>query len=226
MDFTAAELDAIRSDFPILSRVGRGGAPIAYLDASATSQKPASVIDAEAEFYRHSNGAVHRGTHLLGDEATDAFESARGTLASFVGVSPTEIVWTKNATEAINLVALSMGHASQGMGGSESAALRVGPGDRIVCTRAEHHANIVPWQQLCERTGAELAWLDLTPDGRIDLETLSVITPNTRLVAFTHVSNVTGAVSPVAAITGRGRAVGEEGPARSHAPRPDGRLND
>ena len=208
MDFTAAELDAIRSDFPILSRVGRGGAPIAYLDASATSQKPASVIDAEAEFYRHSNGAVHRGTHLLGDEATDAFESARGTLASFVGVSPTEIVWTKNATEAINLVALSMGHASQGMGGSESAALRVGPGDRIVCTRAEHNANIVPWQQLCERTGAELAWLDLTPDGRIDLETLSVITPNTRLVAFTHVSNVTGAVSPVDAITAAARSVG------------------
>ena len=208
MDFTAAELDAIRSDFPILSRVGRGGAPIAYLDASATSQKPTCVIDAEADFYRRSNGAVHRGTHLLGDEATDAFESARGTLASFVGASPTEIVWTKNATEAINLVALSMGHASQGMGGSESAALRVGPGDRIVCTRAEHHANIVPWQQLCERTGAELAWLDLTPDGRIDLETLSVITPNTRLVAFTHVSNVTGAVSPVAAITAAARSVG------------------
>ena len=207
-DFTAAELDAIRSDFPILSRVGRGGAPIAYLDASATSQKPACVIEAEADFYRRSNGAVHRGTHLLGDEATDAFESARGALASFVGVAPDEIVWTKNATEAINLVALSMGHASQGMGGAESAALRVGPGDRIVCTRAEHHANIVPWQQLCERTGAELAWLDLTPDGRIDLDTLSVITPNTRLVAFTHVSNVTGAVSPVAAVTAAARAVG------------------
>ena len=207
-DFTAAELDAIRSDFPILSRVGRGGAPIAYLDASATSQKPACVIDAEADFYRRSNGAVHRGTHLLGDEATDAFESARGTLASFVGVAPDEIVWTKNATEAINLVALSMGHASQGMGGAESAALRVGPGDRIVCTRAEHHANIVPWQQLCERTGAELAWLDLTPDGRIDLDTLSVIAPNTRLVAFTHVSNMTGAVSPVAAVTAAARAVG------------------
>ena len=135
----------------ILSRLGRGGAPIAYLDASATSQKPACVIDAEAEFYRHSNGAVHRGTHLLGDEATDAFESARGTLASFVGVAPDEIVWTKNATEAINLVALSIANASQGMGGAESAGLRVGPGDRIVCTRAEHHANIVPWQQLCER---------------------------------------------------------------------------
>lgn len=186
----------------------RGGAPIAYLDASATSQKPACVIDAEADFYRRSNGAVHRGTHLLGDEATDAFESARGALASFVGVSADEIVWTKNATEAINLVALSMGNASQGMGGAESASLRVGPGDRIVCTRAEHHANIVPWQQLCQRTGAELAWLDLTPDGRIDLETLSVITPNTRLVAFTHVSNVTGAVSPVAAVSAAARAVG------------------
>ena len=208
LDFTAAELDAIRSDFPILGRVGRGGAPIAYLDASATSQKPAVVIDAEADFYRRSNGAVHRGTHLLGDEATDAFESARSTLASFVGVSSDEIVWTKNATEAVNLVALSMGNASQGMGGAEAAPLRVGPGDRIVCSRAEHHANIVPWQQLCERTGTELAWLDLTPDGRIDLDTLSVITPNTRLVAFTHVSNVTGAVSPVTAITAAARSVG------------------
>ncbi len=207
-DFTAAELDAIRSDFPILSRVGRGGAPIAYLDASATSQKPEAVINAEADFYRRSNGAVHRGTHLLGDEATDAFESARGTLASFVGAHPDEIVWTKNATEAINLVALSMGNASCGLGGDEAAPMRVGPGDRIVCTRAEHHANIVPWQQLCARTGAELACLDLTPDGRIDLDTLSVITPNTRLVAFTHVSNVTGAVSPVAAITAAARAVG------------------
>ena len=207
-DFTAAELDAIRSDFPILGRVGRGGAPIAYLDASATSQKPEAVISVEADFYRRSNGAVHRGTHLLGDEATDAFESARGTLASFVGARPDEIVWTKNATEAINLVALSMGNASQGLGGAQAAPMRVGRGDRIVCTRAEHHANIVPWQQLCQRTGAELAWLDLTPDGRIDLDTLSVITPNTRLVAFTHVSNVTGAVSPVPAITAAARAVG------------------
>ena len=207
-DFTAAELDAIRSDFPILERVGRGGAPIAYLDASATSQKPTCVIDAEADFYRLRNGAVHRGTHLLGDEATDAFESARGALASFIGGAPDEIVWTKNATEAINLVAIGMGNASQGIGGTDSAALRVGEGDRIVCTRAEHHANIVPWQQLCARTGAELAWLDLTPDGRIDLETLSVITPNTRLVAFTHVSNVTGAISPVAVIAAAARSVG------------------
>ena len=152
-DFTAVELDAIRSVFPILGRVGRGGTPIAYLDASATSQKPEAVINAEADFYRRSNGAVHRGTHLLGDEATDAFESARGTLASFVGASPDEIVWTKNATEAINLVALSMGNASQGLGGAQAAPMRVGPGDRIVCTRAEHHANIVPWQQLVPAHG-------------------------------------------------------------------------
>ena len=207
-DFTAAELDAIRSDFPILERVGRGGAPIAYLDASATSQKPACVIDAEADFYRLRNGAVHRGTHLLGDEATDAFESARGALASFIGGAPDEIVWNSNATEAIYLVAIGLGKASQRIGGTDSAAVRVGEGEGIVCTRARHHASIVPWQQLCARTGAELAWLDLTPDGRIDLETLSVITPNTRLVAFTHVSNVTGAISPVAVIAAAARSVG------------------
>lgn len=208
LDFSAAELEAIRSDFPILGRLGRGGTPIAYLDASATSQKPTCVIDAEADFYRMHNGAVRRGTHVLGDEATDAFDGARRVLADFVGVKPEEIVWTKNATEAINLVALSIGSASEGHGGSQASCLRVGPGDRIVCTRAEHHANIVPWQRLCERTGAELAWLDLTPDGRIDLDTLGVITANTRLVAVTHVSNVTGAVSPLAMITAAAREVG------------------
>ena len=135
-DFTAAELDAIRSDFPILSRVGRGGAPIAYLDASATSQKPEAVINAEADFYRRSNGAVHRGTHLLGDEATDASRARGAPWPRFVGGKPTdEIVWTKNATEAINLVALSMGNASCGLGGDEAAPMRVGPGDRM-CAHA------------------------------------------------------------------------------------------
>lgn len=206
--FTAAELDAIRADFPILSRRGRGGAPIAYLDASATSQKPESVISAEADFYRRSNAAVHRGTHLLGDESTQAFEDGRAALAGFIGGRPEEIVWTKNATEAINLVALSIGHASLGRGGAAAAPLRIGPGDRIVTTRAEHHANLVPWQELSARTGAELAWLDLQPDGRIDPETLGAITPNTRLVAFTHVSNVTGAVSPVDLIVAKARSVG------------------
>ena len=206
--FTAAELDAIRADFPILSRKGRGGKPIAYLDTSATSQKPECVISAEADFYRRSNAAVHRGTHLLGDESTAAFEDGRAALASFIGGSPEEIVWTKNATEAINLVALSIGHASLGRGGEAAAPLRIGPGDRIVTTRAEHHANLVPWQELCARTGAELAWLDLLPDGRIDLETLDRISANTKLVAFTHVSNVTGAISPVAPIVEKARCVG------------------
>lgn len=207
-DFSAVELEAIRSDFPILARLGRGGKLIAYLDASATSQKPASVIDAEANFYRRSNAAVHRGTHILGDEATSAFEDGRSALASFIGGRSDEIVWTKNATEAINLVALSIGHASVGRGGTASTPLRIGPGDTIVTTRSEHHANLVPWQELCARTGAELKWLDLTPDGRIDLETLDVITPNTKLVAFTHVSNVTGAISPVDAIVAKARSVG------------------
>lgn len=207
-DFTAAELDAIRRDFPILERTGRGGRPIAYLDSSATSQKPEVVIAAELEFYRRHNAAVHRGTHLLGDEATAVYEDARVRVADFIGGAPEEIVWTKNATEGINLVAYAIGNASVGRGGAEAERLRIGPGDRIVVTRAEHHANLVPWQELCARTGAELAWLDLTPDGRIDLDTLPVITANTRLVAFTHVSNVTGAISPVAEIVAAARAVG------------------
>lgn len=207
-DFTTAELDAIRRDFPILGRTGRGGGPIAYLDSSATSQKPDVVIAAELEFYRRHNAAVHRGTHLLGDEATAVYEDARSRLASFIGGAVEEVVWTKNATEGINLVAYAIGNASAGRGGAEAERLRIGPGDRIVITRAEHHSNLVPWQELCARTGAELAWLDLTPDGRIDLDTLSVITPNTRLVAFTHVSNVTGAISPVGPIVAAARNVG------------------
>lgn len=207
-DFTPHELAAIRRDFPILERTGRGGKPIVYLDSSATSQKPECVIDAETDFYRLHNAAVHRGTHLLGDEATAVYEDARVALASFVGASAEEIVWTKNATEGINLVAYAIGNASSGRGGEAAQRLRVGPGDRIVVTRAEHHANLVPWQELCARTGAELAWLDLTPDGRLDLDTLGVITPATKLVAFTHVSNVTGAISPVAPIVAAAREVG------------------
>lgn len=206
--FSDAELAKIRQDFPILDRVGRGGRPIVYLDAAATAQKPRSVITAEADFYTLRNSAVHRGTHLLGDEATQAYEDARYDLAAFIGGRGDEIVWTKNATEAINLVAYSIGNASMGRGGEASRSLRIGPGDRIVTTRAEHHANLVPWQELCARTGAELAWLDLDTHGRIDLDTLSVITPNTKLVAFTHVSNVTGAVSPVAEIVAAARNVG------------------
>ncbi len=198
----------MRADFPILARIGRGGRPIAYLDASATSQKPLQVIEAEADFYRLHNAAVHRGTHLLGDESTSVYEDGRAALAQFIGGRSDEIVWTKNATEAINLVALSIGHASLGRGGAAAQTLAVGAGDRIVVTRAEHHANLIPWQELCARTGAELAWLDLHEDGRINLETLDVIDERTKLVAFTHVSNVTGAISPVEQIVAAARNVG------------------
>ncbi len=213
-DFSTAELEAIRRDFPVLTKVGRGGRPIVYLDSGATSQKPSCVIDAESEFYRDSNGAVHRNTHLLGDEATVQFEDAREKLATFVGADPEEIVWTKNATEALNLVATAFANASLGIGGDGkrdvdgASRFALGPKDRIVVTRAEHHSNLVPWQQLAEKTGAELAWLDLTPDGRIDLETLSEITPNTKIVAFTHASNVTGAISPVEEIVAAANEVG------------------
>ena len=208
-DFTDEELAAIRADFPILTRVGRGGGRIAYFDSSATSQKPAVVIDSVDEFYRQHNGAVHRGTHVLGDESTSLYEDARHVLADFIGGRDDEIVWTKNATEGINVVAYSMSNASAGRGGQEAQRLlAVGPGDRIVSTRAEHHANLVPWQELCQRSGAEFKWLDLTPDGRIDLDTLDVITPNTKLVAVTHVSNVTGAITPLEPILAAARNVG------------------
>lgn len=213
LPFSDAELSAIRADFPILERVGRGDTPIAYFDAAATSQKPLCVMEKELDFYQRSNGAVNRGTHLIGDEATTAFEQARQQVADFVGGRPDEIVWTKNATEALNLVAYSIGNASEGSfgswrGSSGAAALRIGPGDKVVITRAEHHSNLVPWQQLCARTGAELAWLDLLPDGQIDPESLSVVTSNTKLVAFTHVSNVTGAISPVEMIVAAAQKVG------------------
>ena len=235
-DFSAAELSAIRRDFPVLEKVGRGGRPIVYLDSGATSQKPSCVIDAEAEFYRDSNGAVHRNTHLLGDQATVQFEDARETLAAFVGARAEEIVWTKNATEALNLVATAFANASVGIMPDGSAStrgsahldnpvipqgaansdhtrdaasrFRLGPGDRIVVTRAEHHSNLVPWQQLAAKTGASLAWLDLTPDGRIDLDTLDVIDDATKVVAFTHASNVTGAISPVEQIVEAANRVG------------------
>lgn len=206
--FTDAEMVAIRKDFPVLSKQGRGGEPIVYLDSSATSQKPACVIQAETDFYRESNGAVHRNTHLLGDEATQAYEDARAAVADFVGAKADEVVWTKNATEALNLVALSLANASDGLGGEAAKPFAITDQDRIVVTRAEHHANLVPFQQLAERTGAELVWLDLTEDGRIDLDTLDVITPNTKLVAFTHASNVTGAITPVEPIVEAAKNVG------------------
>ena len=141
------DVEAIRADFPALARKVRNDKPLIYLDSGATSQKPVQVLDAEREFYERHNSAAHRGTHLLGEEATDVYEGARGKVAAFLNAGPDEVVFTKNATEAINLVAYAM---------SGPGRLRVQPGDEILITEMEHHANLVPWQQLCERTGATL----------------------------------------------------------------------
>ncbi|MEE6273206.1 cysteine desulfurase [Georgenia wangjunii] len=204
---SAAEQAAVRADFPLLGRTVRHGRPLVYLDTAATSQKPQCVLDAEQDFYERSNAAVHRGAHQLAEEATELYEDARRAVAAFVGVGADEIVWTKNATEGINLVAYAMSNAALGRGGDRARArLGVGPGDEIVVTEAEHHANLVPWQELCARTGATLRWIGLDDDGR--LADLDVITGRTRLVALTHASNVTGAVSPVADVVARARAVG------------------
>ena len=156
----AAHLAAIRADFPILERTVRGGKPLIYLDSGATSQRPIPVIDAEQEYVTTSNSAVHRGAHQLSEEATDAYESARSRVAAFVGVGdPNELVFTKNATEAINLVAYAFSNASFVDDASAGARFRIGPGDEVLITEMEHHANLVPWQELCRRTGATLRWI-------------------------------------------------------------------
>ena len=205
----AAPLDtaAIRADFPILSRTVRDGRPLVYLDSGATSQRPRQVLDAERAFLEQHNAAVHRGAHQLAEEATDAYESARARIAAFVGADPNEVVFTKNATEGINLVAYAFGNASVGKVTEAERRFAVAPGDEIVVTELEHHANLVPWQELCRRTGAVLRWYGVTPDGRLDLDSLE-LSERTRIVAFAHQSNVLGTVLPVAELVARARAVG------------------
>ncbi|MDO8152457.1 cysteine desulfurase [Isoptericola sp. b408] len=203
------ELAAVRADFPLLGRTVRGGQPLVYLDSAATSQKPNVVLEAEVDFYEQRNAAVHRGAHQLAEEATEAFEGARSAVASFVGADDDEIVWTSGATAAINLVTYALSNATAGRGGEAAARFRLGAGDEIVVTEAEHHANLVPWQELCARTGATLRWFGVTDDGRLDLSDVdAVITDRTKVVAFGHVSNVTGAVAPVAEIVAAARRVG------------------
>lgn len=197
---SASDLDRIRGDFPILSRTVRDGKPLVYLDSGATSQRPLQVLDAERDFLLTCNAAVHRGAHQLAEEATDAYEGAREKIARFVGTTPDELVFTKNATESLNLVAFTLGDDRAG-------ELAIKAGDEIVITELEHHANILPWQELCRRTGAVLKWYGVTDDGRIDLDSLE-LSDRTRVVAFTHQSNVTGAVAPVAELVRRARAVG------------------
>jgi cysteine desulfurase/selenocysteine lyase len=204
--FSDAELRDIRADFAILGTVVNG-APLVYLDSGATSQKPRQVLDAERYFYEHDNAAVHRGAHTLAALATESFEDARAVVARFVGAADDEIVWTSNATEGINLVAYAISNASLGRGGDD--ALRIGPGDEIVVTEMEHHANLIPWQELAARTGATLRFIPILDDGSLDLDRLdSIVTERTRVLAFTHVSNVLGIVNPVDVLVARARAVG------------------
>lgn len=198
----------IRADFPILARTVREEKPLVYLDSGATSQRPRQVLDAERTFLERHNAAVHRGAHQLAEEATDAYESARARIAAFVGANDDEVVFVKNATEGVNLVAYGLGNASVRTGlDAASERFALGPGDEIVVTELEHHANLIPWQELCRRTGATLRWYSVTDDGRIDLDSLE-LTDRTRVVAFTHQSNVTGAVAPVAQLVERAAAVG------------------
>jgi cysteine desulfurase/selenocysteine lyase len=201
------DTDAIRADFPILGRAVRGGHQLIYLDSGATSQKPRQVLDAERDFYTMHNSAAHRGAHLLAEEATDAYEGSRVRIAQFIGADPGEIIFTKSATEALNLVAYAMSNASTA--GPEAERFRVGPGDEVLITEMEHHANLVPWQQLCQRTGATLRWFSVTPEGRLDLSNIDeLINDRTKVVAITHQSNVTGTIPPVGEIARRAHARG------------------
>jgi cysteine desulfurase/selenocysteine lyase len=196
------DVAAVRADFPILKRIMRGGNQLAYLDSGATSQRPVQVLDAEREFLVTSNGAVHRGAHQLMEEATDAYEQGRADIATFVGASTgpaDELVFTKNATESLNLVSYVLG--------DKRFDQAVGEGDVIVTTELEHHANLVPWQELARRTGATLRWYGVTDDGRIDLDSLQ-LDERVKVVVFSHHSNVTGAVAPVSELVARAKAVG------------------
>ena len=197
------DVASIRKDFPIFERTIRDGKKLVYLDSGATSQKPSAVIEAEGDFYRFKNSAVHRGAHQLAEEATDAFEGARLKVARFLGAHEDQIVFTKGATESINLIAYAMGNAAPG------TRFALTSKDKIVVTEMEHHANLIPWQQLAERTGAQLSWFEVTPEGRLDLSHInSIITENTKVVALTHQSNVLGTINPLDEIVARAHEVG------------------
>jgi cysteine desulfurase/selenocysteine lyase len=212
----SSPLDArrVREDFPILDRAVRGGGRLVYLDSAATTQKPLAVLDAERDYYLTSNAAVHRGAHQLAEEATEAFEGARARIAAFVGAQADDLVFTRNATESLNLMAYAFSNATAKAArgsdlprGAERFVLR--EGDEILVTEMEHHANLVPWQEVCAKTGAVLRWIPLTPEGRLDLSDLDrLINKRTRVVSFTQQSNLLGTVNPVAPIVDAARAVG------------------
>jgi cysteine desulfurase/selenocysteine lyase len=202
------EVLRIRNDFPILNREVNGR-PLVYLDSGATSQNPLSVIEAEQEYYEQRNAAVHRGAHSLAVEATDVYEAARETVAGFIGARINELVWTSNATEAINLITYAFSNATAGRGGEESEPFVLKQGDEIVVTEMEHHANLIPWQELAFRTGATLRYLPVDDNGALHLERANtVITPQTKILAFTHASNVLGTINPVETLVTMAREVG------------------
>jgi cysteine desulfurase/selenocysteine lyase len=193
MSVAAYDVEAVRKDFPVLSREVNGK-PLVYLDNASSSHKPRQVLEAERQFVEEHYSNVHRGVHTLSQEATEAYESARTTVASFIGGAHDEVVFTKNVTEAINLVAYTVGDL-----------VGLGPGDEVVITEMEHHSNLVPWQMLCQRTGATLRWFGLTDEGRLSGDP---ITDRTKLVAFTHVSNILGTENPVTSLVAQAKAVG------------------
>ena len=209
-------IERLRSDFPTLQRLVNGK-PLNYLDSGATSHKPVQVLEAERRFYEDHNAAVHRGAHTLAAEATEAFETARERMAAFLGAKPNEIVWTSNATAALNLIAYSFSNASLGRGGAEAEAradegaerFRLRAGDEIVVTELEHHANLIPWQELAARTGATLRYIGIDDDGGLRMdEAREVIGERTKVVAFAHVSNVLGGINPVTELVTLAKAVG------------------
>ena len=198
--FSPAE---IRKDFPIFSKVMRGGNRLVYLDSGATSQKPFQVLDAERNFYEQNNAAVHRGAHLLAEEASIAYEGARQVLADFLNAELDEVIFTKSATESINAIAYSFGNSAPG------SRFALKPGDRIVVSELEHHANLIPWQQLAKRTGAELVWFSIDEEGRLDQSNLNeLINASTKVVAITHQSNVLGTIIPLDEIVKKAHSVG------------------
>jgi cysteine desulfurase/selenocysteine lyase len=202
MEGLLPELEVIRKDFPILERQLAGGFPLVYLDSANTSQKPQVVIDTMVDHLERHNANISRAMHQLGSESTEAFEAARDRVAAFIKApSRDEVIFTKNATEALNLVANTLAWAT--------GDLTIGAGDEVVITEMEHHSNIVPWHLLTERKGATLRWLGLTEDGRLDLSNIDeVITERTKVVALTWVSNMLGTINPVAEIAARAHEVG------------------
>ena len=195
MTVAALDVEAIRADFPILRREVRGK-PLVYLDNAATTQKPRQVIEALTDYYSNTNANIHRGLHTLAEEATAAYEQTRRKTADFIGAAHAqEIVFTRNTTESLNLLAYTLG-------------ARLRPDDEIILSALEHHSNLVPWQLLAQRSGARLRFIELTDDGELDIDQArSLFNPRTRIVSVAHMSNVLGAIAPVAELVEMARAV-------------------